>query len=89
MGKKHLRDGVRDIEIESADREDKTNRDRAYTYLKEAVNKIRSVGRYVFRRDPARVRGYASEYLRKHRGGVGVEEREETVQAESAASAAG
>jgi hypothetical protein len=49
------------------DNETKLNRDRAYSYLKEAVDHIREYGRYVFWRNPTRLRGYASEYVRRHR----------------------
>jgi hypothetical protein len=52
----------------SRDNTAKLNRDRAYTYLKEAVDEIREHGRYVFWRDTVRVKGYASEYVRRHRG---------------------
>ena len=62
----------------SLDSETKLNRDRAYTYLKQAVDEIREFGRYVFWRNPARIRGYASEYSRRHRSprksGNGAEE---------------
>ncbi|MBN2529610.1 MAG: hypothetical protein JXR76_24690 [Deltaproteobacteria bacterium] len=49
------------------DNDTKLNRDRAYTYLKEAVDEIREFGRYVFWRNPVRAKGYASEYQRRHR----------------------
>ena len=42
-------------------------RDRAFTHLKEAVDKIRKCGQYVFWRNAARVKGYRSDYLRKLR----------------------
>ena len=40
-------------------------RDQAFTHLKEAVDKIRKCGQYVFWRNPARVKGYRSNYLRR------------------------
>lgn len=43
----------------------KLKRDKAYTYLKQLVDEIRECGKYVFWREPERVRGYRSEYLRK------------------------
>ncbi|MCP4669562.1 MAG: hypothetical protein GY849_24780 [Deltaproteobacteria bacterium] len=49
------RDGVKGI------------RDRAYTHLKEAVDHIRRYGQYVFKGNPQRSRGYASQYLKKKR----------------------
>jgi hypothetical protein len=39
-------------------------RDQAFTHLKEAVDKIRKCGQYVFWRNAARVKGYRSDYLR-------------------------
>ena len=47
--------------------ESKNIRDRFYTFLKQAVTKVRECGQYVFWRDTARVAGYASDYLRSHR----------------------
>ena len=53
------------------DREDysevKRIRDQAFTHLKEAVDKIRQCGQYVFWRNAARVKGYRSNYLRRLR----------------------
>ena len=40
-------------------------RDQAYTHLKEAVDTVRKKGQYVFWRNDARLRGYASAYYRK------------------------
>jgi hypothetical protein len=40
-------------------------RDQAYTHVKEAVDKIRKCGQYVFWRNPGRVKGYRSNYLRR------------------------
>ena len=55
----------------SFDREDyleaKKIRHQAFTYLKEAVDFIREYGRYVFWRNPYRLKGYRSNYLRRIR----------------------
>ena len=40
-------------------------RDQAYSHLKEAVDKIRSYGQYVFRQNKDRAPGYRSQYIRK------------------------
>jgi len=40
-------------------------RDKAYTYLKQAVDTIRDCGKYKFWRTPDRLKGYNSEYWRK------------------------
>ncbi len=40
----------------------KLMRDRAYTYLSIAVDEILACGRYVFRKDPNRLKGYGSPY---------------------------
>lgn len=37
-------------------------RDKAYTYLKLAVDEIRECGKFVFWRNPARLKGYVSDY---------------------------
>jgi hypothetical protein len=42
-------------------------RNRAYTYLKMAVDEIRSCGKYVFALSEPKLRGYRSEYLRTRR----------------------
>lgn len=42
-------------------------RDKAYTYLKEAVEEIRACGQYVFWRDKERAKGYGSHYRRRNR----------------------
>ncbi|MGD2090006.1 MAG: hypothetical protein PVH61_27770 [Candidatus Aminicenantes bacterium] len=44
--------------------EAKKIRDQAFTHLKEAVDLIREHGRYVFWRNPDRLRGYRSDYRR-------------------------
>jgi hypothetical protein len=45
--------------------EARTRRDRAYVFVKTAVDEIRTTGRYVFWRDAERARLYASEYIRR------------------------
>ncbi|MCP5046990.1 MAG: hypothetical protein GY940_07440 [bacterium] len=45
----------------------KLMRDRAYTYLKAAVDEVRQCGKYVFDKTSPRFRGYASQHLRKRR----------------------
>ena len=47
--------------------EPKKIRHQAFTYLKEAVDLIYDYGRYVFRKDSARLKGYRSNHLRKKR----------------------
>jgi hypothetical protein len=43
----------------------KTIRDKAYTHLKELVDEIREAGKYVFRNDKNRLKGYSSSYWKK------------------------
>ncbi len=43
----------------------KNMRDRAFTHLKEAMDEIRDTGKYVFRKDPERYKGYISRYKRR------------------------
>jgi len=54
-----------------AGRAAKCLRDKAYTYLKLAVDEIRASGRFRFWRDPTRLRGYRSEYAKRHRSRKG------------------
>ena len=42
-------------------------RDQAFTHLKEAVDYISEFGKFVFRRNHERLKGYRSNYLRKIR----------------------
>lgn len=43
----------------------KITRDKAYTYMKEAVDEIRHHGQYVFWRNEERKKGYASRFLQR------------------------
>ncbi|WP_346862443.1 hypothetical protein [uncultured Draconibacterium sp.] len=45
--------------------ESKIIRDKAYTHMKVLVDEIRLAGKYVFRKNPNRLKGYSSEYWRK------------------------
>ncbi|HNX55346.1 MAG TPA: hypothetical protein PLG33_00790 [Prolixibacteraceae bacterium] len=40
-------------------------RDKAYTYLKQAVDEIRECGKFAFWRTPERLKGYSSEHWQK------------------------
>ena len=40
-------------------------RNKAYTYLKQAVDEVRDCGQYVFWRDKGRCRGYINRYFRR------------------------
>lgn len=40
-------------------------RDKAFTYLKQAVDEIRDCGKFVFWRNPDRLKGYASDYWQR------------------------
>ena len=46
-------------------RDELIHHNQAFTHLKEAVDYIREYGRYVFWRNPARLKGYRSDYIRK------------------------
>ena len=54
-------------EEKATGRGSKAQRDRAYTFLRAAVEEIRAAGRFLFWNDEARLRGYRSEYARKSR----------------------
>lgn len=45
----------------------KVQRDRAYTFMKQAVDEIRQTGQYVFWRDEDRKKGYVSAYKKRFR----------------------
>jgi len=45
--------------------ESKIIRDKAYTHMKELVDEIREAGKYVFRNNKNRLKGYASDYWKK------------------------
>lgn len=57
--------------------ESKMIRDQAYTYLKQLVDEIREAGKYVFRKDKHRVKGYASHYWKKKASNKAAETQEE------------
>ena len=40
-------------------------RDKAFTYLKQAVDEIRECGKFIFWRNPDRLKGYVSEFWQK------------------------
>lgn len=40
-------------------------RENAYTYLKQAIDEIRECGKFVFWRNPERMKGYVSEHWQK------------------------
>jgi uncharacterized coiled-coil DUF342 family protein len=58
------------LAIVNGDREEhseiKTIRDKAHTLCKSIIDEIRSCGQYAFWRNPDRVKGYASDYIRKY-----------------------
>jgi len=56
-------DGVKN----SKNRPEKLMRDRAYTYLKQLVDDIRSYGKYIHWDDEEKQKRYSSKYLRKGR----------------------
>jgi len=45
--------------------ETKQIRDRAYAHLKEAIDEVRDAGKYVFRHNPERYKGYINRYHKK------------------------
>ena len=45
--------------------EAKVLRDRFYTHLKAAVDEVRDCGKYKFRKDDSRLKGYVSSYIRR------------------------
>lgn len=47
--------------------EAKVVRDRAFTYMKQAVDEVKNCGRYVFWKNEARLKGYRNHYKNKHK----------------------
>ncbi len=47
--------------------EAKIIRDRAFTYMKLAVDEVKNCGRFVFWKNEARLKGYKNQYKNKHR----------------------
>jgi hypothetical protein len=55
-------------EVSTGKNEENTERvirDKAYIYVKQALDEVRACGQYVFWRDDARLKGYASQYFKK------------------------
>lgn len=52
---------------DGADSAAKLLRDQAYTYLKQAVDLIRKKGKYKFWKNPERLKGYRSAFIRKRK----------------------
>lgn len=48
-----------------SEKEPKLMRDRAFWFLKEAVDEIRACGKYLFWKNPEKVKGYTSAYYKK------------------------
>ncbi|NJO70194.1 MAG: hypothetical protein HC830_13740 [Bacteroidetes bacterium] len=48
-----------------ADNKQKELRDKAYTYMKQAVDEIRTHGHYVFWRNPEKEKGYTCNYTKR------------------------
>ena len=42
-------------------------RDKAYIYVKQALDEVRACGQYVFWRDESRLKGYSSQYFKNRR----------------------
>lgn len=61
----------------ASDADAKEMRDRAYTYLKQAVDAVRAAGRFVFWRNEERIDLYGSEYFRELRENSRKEKEEE------------
>ncbi|NJN28597.1 MAG: hypothetical protein HC819_22775 [Cyclobacteriaceae bacterium] len=65
----------------SEDDAPKQTRDKAYTFLKQAVDEIREVGQYLFYRDNDRKKGYVSTYRKRRRYNKGNDETPEAPEA--------
>jgi hypothetical protein len=59
-----------------SDNKTKIIRDKAYAHLKEAVDEIRRNGQYVFYRDPSKMKGYVSRYLKQQNHRVRTNKKE-------------
>ena len=54
--------------------ESKVLRDKAYTYLKQLVDEFRAAGKYLFWKNPDRLKGYSSDYWRRKNASKSKEE---------------
>lgn len=52
--------------VQNEENAERVIRDKAYTYVKIALDEIRNCGQFVFWRDEERFKGYASHYYKKH-----------------------
>lgn len=52
--------------LRMSDNKLRITRDKAYMYMKQAVDEIRHHGQYVFWRNPERKKGYVSSYVKKY-----------------------
>jgi len=55
-------------------------RNKSYLHLKEAVDEIRRVGQYVFRKNEKKVRAYSSSYLRRRNKACNSKENDESTE---------
>jgi len=53
--------------IQNEENTERVTRDKAYTYVKQALDEIRNCGQYVFWRNDARLKGYVSQYFKNRR----------------------
>jgi hypothetical protein len=60
--------------------ESKDLRDKAYTYLKQSIDEFRAAGKFLFWKNPARLKGYSSDYWRSKKT-VSKKDNEEPVEA--------
>ena len=56
------------VSVDRAERNsERVIRDKAYTFLKQALDEVRACGQYVFWRDEDRLKGYVSQYHKNRR----------------------
>jgi hypothetical protein len=53
--------------VQNEENTERVVRDKAYTYVKQALDEIRNCGQYVFWRSDARLKGYVSQYYKNRR----------------------
>ncbi|MFH2024465.1 MAG: hypothetical protein ABIK30_01390 [bacterium] len=53
--------------IQTEENTERVIRDKAYVYVKQALDEVRNCGQYVFWRNDARLKGYSSHYYKNRR----------------------
>ncbi len=73
--------------LRNSNNEAKMLRDRAFTHLKELVDQLRSCGKYVFWKNPERLKGYSSNYWKRTKKKAAAEANQKPADAKQKSAA--